>query len=384
MNFGVGRGLTHDADNPKVKAIGGFPFRTRTPSGLRGRWENASAGAAAYPCRAALISLSSKGHPVNSKRRLVLLLGCSALAPVAMAQGRYPAGPIRFIVPFAPGGGSDFIARQIAARLNAAHAYDVAVENRPGAGGNLGAEQALKEPADGHTLLVISGSYAGNAVLNKPEFDPVQAIQPIVQFTREPLVLIVGAASAVRTLGELVDKARKAPASLSYGSPGAGSLLHLATENLSMLAGVTLNHIPYRGTRPALTDVANGRVDLMLGGTTSVLPLVKAGDVRPLAVGTPRRLAALPGVPTFAEAGVAGFRTDLWHGLVAARGVPAAAVARLNADINAVLRSRDVAARLAADGVTPTGGTPEQFGKLIRADMERWERLVQQGAIKLK
>ena len=321
---------------------------------------------------------------MNPKRRLLLLTGCAALAPAARTQELYPAGPIRFIVPFAPGGGSDFIARQVAARLNAAHAYEVAVENRPGAGGNLGAAQALKEPADGYTLLVISGSYAGTAVLNKPEFDPVAAIQPIVQFTREPLVLIVGAASDVRTLGELIDKARKAPASLSYGSPGAGSLLHLATENFSMLAGVKLNHIPYRGTSPALTDVANGQVDLMLGGTTSVLPLAKAGSVRPLAVGTPRRLAALPGVPTFAEAGVAGFRTDLWHGLVAARGVPAAAVARLNADINAVLRSPDIAARLAADGVMPTGGTPEQFGKVIRADMEHWERLVRQGTIRLK
>ena len=319
----------------------------------------------------------------NPTRRLVLLAGSLAATPLAAwSQARYPSRPVRFVVPFAPGGGSDFTARQVALRLAESHGYEIQVENRPGTGGSVGADYALREPPDGYTLLVISGSYAGNAVLNKPAFDPVTAIRPIVQFTREPLVLAVAPDSPCRSLDELVRKARQSPTAVRYGSPGTGSFVHLSTEYLALLAGVKFNHIPYRGTGAALADLAEGRIDFMLAGTTSVVPSVKAAKVRPLAVGAARRLAPLPDVPTFAEAGLSGFDLHLWHGLVAVKAVGGDVTAKLNADVNAVLRDRVVTARLLADGVTPVGGTPEQFEQVIRDDMERWRRIVRQRNIR--
>ena len=320
---------------------------------------------------------------LNPKRRLLLRAGSIVLAPLAVhAQDRYPSRPVRFIVPFAPGGGSDFTARQVAFKLTELRRYDVRVENKPGAGGSFGAEQALREPPDGYTLLVISGSYAANAVLNKPVFDPVAAIHPIVQFTREPLALAVPPRSPYRTLDELVRKARGSPTAVRYGSPGTGSFLHLSTEYLALLSDVKFNHIPYRGTSAALADLTDGTLDFMLGGVTSVAPLAKAGKVRLLAIGGARRLAQMSDVPTFVEAGLAGFNLHLWHGLVAPKGVSGDVVAQLNADVNAVLRDPGFVSRLAADGVMLVGGAPEQFGQVIRDDMERWRRIVQQKKIK--
>lgn len=313
-----------------------------------------------------------------------LLAASGLLCLPALAQpAPYPAKPVRFIVPFAAGGGSDTVARLVAQKLNEKHGYTIVVENKPGAGGNLGAEAALREPADGYTLLVISGSYAGNAVVSKPSFDSVAAIQPIVQFTREPSVLIVDQESPFRTLKDLTDKARSAPGTVAYGTSGVGGLAHLSTEYFASVAGIRINHVPYKGTSAALVDLASGQIQLMFGGTTSVAPLVKGGRVRPLAVAASARLASMPQVPTFAELGLAGFRADLWHGLVAPRGTPPQVIAKLNADVNAVLRSPEMAARLAADDVQPGGGTPEQFAEVIRSDMERWRTIVKEADIRL-
>ncbi|WP_077000480.1 tripartite tricarboxylate transporter substrate binding protein [Variovorax sp. KK3] len=316
-------------------------------------------------------------------RRSVLVAGAALCLP-SFAQGSpYPTKPVKFVVPFAPGGGSDTMARLVAQKLNEQHGYTIVVDNKPGAGGNLGAEAALREPADGYTLLVISGSYAGNAVLSKPAFDPISAIQPIVQFTREPSVLAVDHESPFRSLKDLVAKARKEPGAVAYGTSGVGGLAHLSTEYFASVAGVQLTHVPYKGTSAALVDLAAGQIQLMFGGTTSVAPLAKGGKVRVLAVAAPGRLASMPGVPTFAEEGLSAFRADLWHGLVAARATPPEIVAKLNADVNAVLRSADMAKRLASDDVQPGGGTPQQFADLIRGDMERWRMIVQQANIRL-
>ena len=320
---------------------------------------------------------------MKTSRRL-MLAACAALCLPAFAQpARYPSKPVRFIVPFAPGGGSDTMARLIAQKLTEQHGYTVVVENKPGAGGNLGAEAALREPADGYTLLVISGSYAGNAILSKPTFDPVAAIVPIVQFTREPSVLVVDQESPFKNLKDVLDKAKKEPGTVSYGTSGVGSLAHLTSEYFASLAGVKLNHIPYKGTSAALVDLAGGQIQLMFGGTTSVAPLAKGGKVRPVAVAASARLQSMPNVPTFAEQGLPTFRGDLWHGLVAAKGTPADVVAKLNADVNAVLRSPEMGARLASDDVQAAGGTPQQFGEVIRGDMERWKAIVQQANIRI-
>jgi len=316
-------------------------------------------------------------------RHLVLACAAALCLPAAAQPARYPVKPIKFVVPFAPGGGSDTFARVIAQKLNEQHGYTVVVDNKPGAGGNLGAEAALREPADGYTLLVISGSYAGNAVLNKPAFDPVTAIEPVVQFTREPIVLVVGPNTPFKSLSELLAEAKRKPDSIAYGTSGAGGLAHLATEYFASVAGVKLTHIPYKGTGASLVDLAGGQIQMILGGTTSIAPLAKGGKVRPLAVAAPTRLSSMPNVPTFAEQGVANFRADLWHGLAAPKGVPAEVIAKLNADINAVLRSPEMVARFASDDVSAAGGTPQQFAEVIRLDMERWKKIVQQANIKL-
>jgi tripartite-type tricarboxylate transporter receptor subunit TctC len=318
-------------------------------------------------------------------RRLALAACAAALcagAPV-LAQSKYPAKPVKFVVPFAPGGGSDTFSRVIAQKLNEQHGYTVVIDNKPGAGGNLGAEAALREPADGYTFLVISGSYAGNAVVNKPAFDPIGAIEPVVQFTREAMVLAVGPNTPYQTLQDFIAEAKKSPDKISYGSSGTAGLAHLSTEYFNSLAGIKITHIPYKGTGAALVDLAGGQIQMMLGGTSSFAPLAKAGKVRPLAVGTPARLASMPNVPTFAEQGLPQYRADLWHGLVAARGTPPEIIAKVNADINAVLRSPEMQARFAQDDVTPAGGTSQQFGEVIRSDMERWRTVIKQANIKI-
>lgn len=318
-----------------------------------------------------------------AKRRLLLAALCAAIAPAAWSADTYPAKPVRFVVPFVAGGESDIVARLIASKLQA-RGYTIVVDNRPGAGGNLGAEQALREPPDGYTLLVISGAYAGNAVVMKPTFDPLGAIQPIVQFSRQPSVLVVSTASGFKTLKELIDKARQAPDSITYGSAGVGSLGNLSGEYFASTAGVKLTHIPYKGTSGGMTDLAGGQIDMMTAGITGARALAKGGKIRMLAVSSAKRLPELPDVPTFAEAGLPNFSIGLWHGLVASKDVPKPIVAKLNADVNEVLRDPEIVARFSADAVTPGGGTPDQFRDVIRSDLERWKRIVKEANIKVQ
>ena len=301
----------------------------------------------------------------------------------AIAQAKYPIKPIKFIVPFAPGGGTDAMARMVAQKLTEKHGYMVIVDNRAGAGGNLGAEAALREPADGYTFLVISSSYAVNAVLNKPSFDPLTAIEPVVQFSRDPVVLAVGMNTPYKTVAELVAAAKATPDKVAFGSSGNGGLAHLATEYFNALAGIKITHVPYKGTGAAIMDLASGQIQMLMAGNTSFRSLAKAGKVRLLAVGAPQRLVSLPNVPTFAEAGMPQYRADIWHGLVAAKGTPPDLIAKLNADINAVLRSPEVQARLAQDDVTAVGGAPQPFGETIRSDLERWRTVVKQSNLKI-
>ena len=189
----------------------------------------------------------------------------------------------------------------------------------------------MKEPADGYTFLVISGAYAANAVVTKPAFDPVAAIQPIIQFSSQPSVLVAN--SKYASVGELLDKARKSPGSINYGSAGIGSLGNLSNENFALVAGVSLNHIPYKGTSNAVTDLAGGQIDMMFAGVTGARALAKGGKIKMLAVTTPKRIPVLPEVPTLIESGVA-YESSLWHGLVASKDVPATIVERMNSDLN--------------------------------------------------
>ena len=322
-----------------------------------------------------------------SRRRLgVAACAAALLAPASVsvfAQAKYPAKPVKFVVPFAPGGGTDAMARMVAQKLNERHGYTVVIDNKPGAGGNLGSEAALREPADGYTFLVISSSYAVNAVLNKPSFDPLTAIVPVVQFSQEPVALAVGMTTPYKTVAELIAAAKANPEKISFGSSGSGGLAHLAAEYFNALAGIKITHVPYKGTGAALMDLAGGQIQMLMAGTNSFTSLAKAGKLRILAVGMPQRLATLPNVPTFAESGMPQFRADIWHGLVAAKGTPPEIIAKVNADVNSVLKSSDVQARLAQEDIIGAGGAPQPFGDMIRADLERWRTVVKQANIKI-
>jgi tripartite-type tricarboxylate transporter receptor subunit TctC len=311
-----------------------------------------------------------------------LLVLAAATAGTSVAQ-TYPSKPVRIIAPFAPGGGTDFIARLIAQKLTERIGQQVIVENKPGAGGNLGAEFAVKSPPDGYTLLLIAGSYTVNPSLYKLSFDPVNDISPIVQLSQGPFVVAVHPSVPAKTLKELIDYARREPDKLSYASAGSGSITHLASELFMQMASIRVVHVPYKGTGPALNDTIAGNTQLIFGSVATSLQFIKSGRLRGLAVTTPQRIAAAPDLPTVAEAGVPGYEVVLWHGLVGPKGLPSAVIERINQAANDALKSKDVADLLATDGVAPAGGAPETFRALIKADIERWRKVVRQANIKI-
>jgi len=302
----------------------------------------------------------------------------------SFAQGQqYPTRPVRIIAPFAPGGGTDFIARLIAQKLTERLGQQVLVENKPGAGGNLGAEFAVKSAPDGYTLLLVAGSYTVNPSLYKLSFDPVNDITPVIQLSQGPFVVAVHPAVPAHNLKELIELARRQPDKLSYASAGSGSITHLASELFLDMARIKIVHIPYKGTGPALNDTIAGSTQLIFGSVSTTLQFIKSGRLRGLAVTTPRRIAALPDLPTVAEAGVPGYEVVLWHGLVAPKGVPPPIVDRLNREANEVLKAKEMEDLLATDGVAPAGGTSDKFRAVIKADIERWRGVVKQANIKL-
>ena len=313
---------------------------------------------------------------------VIFALGIFA-AGIASAQ-QYPTKPVHVIVPFAPGGGSDFIGRFIAQKLSERLGQQFIVDNRPGAGGNLGAEMAVKSAADGYTLLLISGSYTVNPSLYKLPYDSGNDISPIIQLSQGPYVVAVHPSVPVKTLKELIDLAKKQPDKLSYASAGQGSITHLASELFLDMAKIKIVHIPYKGTGPALNDAIAGNVQLIFGSVSTSLQHIKSGRLRGLAVTTSKRISAAPELPTVAEAGVPGYEVILWHGLVGPKGIPKSIVDRLNSEAGQILKAKAMEDLLAADGVTPAGGTPEQFQALIKTDIERWRKVVERAGIKVE
>ena len=317
-----------------------------------------------------------------------MILRSAVFALLALAAGlaqsqQYPTKVVRIIAPFAPGGGTDFIARLVAQKLTERLGQQVIVENKPGAGGNLGAEFAVKSAPDGYTLLLVAGSYTVNPSLYKLSFDPVNDITPIIQLSQGPFVVAVHPSVPANSLKELIELARRQPDKLSYASAGSGSITHLASELFLDMAKIKIVHIPYKGTGPALNDTIAGSTQLIFGSVSTTLQFIKSGRLRGLAVTTPRRISALPDLPTVAEAGVPGYEVVLWHGLVAPKGVPRPIVDRLNREANEVLKAKDMGDLLATDGVAPAGGTPDKFRAVIKADIERWRGVVKQANIKV-
>lgn len=313
--------------------------------------------------------------------KLAIAFGALA-AGFAHAQA-YPNKPIKIVAPFAPGGGTDFIARLIAQKLTEKLGVQVVVENKPGAGGNLGAEQAVRLPADGYTLLLVAGSYTVNPSLYKLTFDPVSDITPIIQLSEGPFIVAVHPSVPVKTLKELIDLVKKQPDKLSYASAGSGSITHLASAMFVDMAKLQIVHIPYKGTGPALNDAIAGNVQVLFGSPSTTIPHIKSGRLRALAVTTTKRIGAAPDVPTMAESGLPGYEVVLWHGLVGPKGLPRAIVERINTEANQILKVKEMDALLATDGVAPAGGTPEQFAATIKSDIERWGKIVKQAGVKV-
>ena len=310
-----------------------------------------------------------------------LASGAFLVSGASQAQP-YPAKPVKIVVPFAPGGGSDFIGRFIAQRLTDALGKQVIVENRPGAGGVLGVEQGIKSPADGYTLVLIASSYTVNPSIYKLHFDPVADITPIIQISAGPLVAVVNPKLPVNNVKELIALAKQKPGQVNFASSGQGSVIHLATELFDTMAGIKMNHIPYKGTGPALTDTLAGQTDVFFSSTATALPHIQAGKLRAIAVTTAKRIPALPNVPTVAESGVPGYDVVLWHGLIGPKGLPRPVVDRLNAEVTKSLKLKETAESLKNDGVAPAGGTPEQFGAQIEKEIKVWRKVAADAGVK--
>lgn len=310
-------------------------------------------------------------------------LALAAGSRAAWPQRSYPSRPITFVVPFAAGGGGDIVARLLAKGLGDRLNHSVVVENRVGAGGNIGAAYVLKAPPDGHTLLNMSSTYPIQAAVSKVPFDPIEDMQPIMMVSRDPALVMVHPASPLRDARDLARAAAAAPGTLTYGSAGVGSLGHLGMEELAYLMGVKLSHVPYKGTSQAFNDLLGRNIDLVLAGATVATPYIKSGRMRYLGIAGRQRLASLPEVPTFFEQGT-DYQVVDWKAVAGPRGIPADVVAFLNRELNEVLRARAVVDKFADEGTTALGGTPEQMLQTVKADVERWRNLVRKAGVKIE
>ncbi len=316
--------------------------------------------------------------------RRIVAIAALALCAGAFAQD-YPGKPIRIIVPFPPAGGTDTLSRALAQSITNQTKWTLVVENRPGAGGNIGLDAAAKSPPDGYTLAMgQTANLAVNpALYSAMPFDPLKDFAPIALVSSQPLIVVVSAASPYRTLRDLVEAANKAPGKVNMASAGNGTIGHIAGELFQRRAGIKMTHVPYKGAGPAVTDLIGGSVDCLFGNSQSVSGLIAGGRLRPLAVTAPKRLASFASVPTVAESGYAGFEAATWSGLVAPVGTSQAIIDRLNVATNNALRQKELLDKLAGDGSTALGGTPAQFAALIKAEHAKWGAAVRDAGIKL-
>jgi tripartite-type tricarboxylate transporter receptor subunit TctC len=295
----------------------------------------------------------------------------------ALAQN-YPTKPIRLVVPFPPGGTTDILAREAGARLSISLGQPVVIDNRPGAGGNIGADLVAKSAPDGYTLLMGTvGTHAINPSLySKMPYDHVKDFTPVILVAGVPNVLEVTPSLPVNSVADLIKLAKDKPGQLNFASSGSGTSIHLSGELFKAMAGVDMTHVPYKGSAPALTDLIGGQVQLMFDNLPSSLAQIRAGKLRAVAVTSAQRAPALPNVPTIAESGLPGFEASSWFGILAPAGTPPAIVARINADVNQWLATADAKDKLLAQGAVAAGGTPGDFAAHIRAETEKWAKVV--------
>ena len=319
----------------------------------------------------------------TTRRQLLLSTAALGLVSAVHAQASWPARPIRLVVPFTPGGSSDILARAIGQKLTESLGQPVVIDNVPGAGGALGSDKVAKAAADGYTLLMGHiGTLAVNpAIYPKLPYDPLKDFTPVAWVANVPNVLVVHPSVPAKTLKELVAYAKSRPGKLNYASGGNGSAAHLATEYLKMQTQTFMVHVPYRGTSPAVGDLVAGQTDLLFSGAPAVIPFIKSGQLRALAVSSKKRLDALPEVPTVAESGYKDFEADQWYGVVAPTGTPVEIVRKLNTHINQALGSAELKTRLQSEGAIAVPTTPEAYGALIKREITRWLPVVKAGNI---
>jgi tripartite-type tricarboxylate transporter receptor subunit TctC len=316
-------------------------------------------------------------------KRVILSL-VLAIAPLAAwAQEPWPTKPLRFILPFPPGGGTDILGRLVAERLSAALGQPVVIENRGGAGGNVGTEAAARSAPDGYTIVLVAPSLAISPTLySKLNYDAVKDFAPVSLVATVPNVAITQPSLNVGTLQEFAALARTQPGGLNFGSGGSGTSNHLAGELFNIVAGVKLVHVPYKGVNLAMQDVLGGNIHFVVIGIPAAAPHIKAGKLRALAVLAPSRSSALPDVPTAAEAGMPAFEVTTWYGVLAPAGTPRAIVARLNQELVRIMHSAELKAPLAASGTDPLTSTPEEFAAYIKQEIAKWGEVVRKANLK--
>jgi tripartite-type tricarboxylate transporter receptor subunit TctC len=315
--------------------------------------------------------------------RIALALLLALSFNLVQGQEAWPTRPIRFILPFPPGGGTDILGRLIAERLSANLGQPVVTENRGGAGGNVGAEAAARSASDGYTIVLVAPSLAISPTLySKLNYDPVKDFAPISLVATVPNVMITQASLPVQSLQDFIAFARSKPGALNFGSGGAGTSNHLAGELFNIVTGVKLVHVPYKGVNLAMQDVLAGNVHLVFIGIPAAAPHIKAGRLRALAAVAPQRSSALPEVPTVAEAGLRDFEVTTWYGVLAPAGTPRPVVARLNSELVKIMHSPELKERLAATGTEPLTSTPEEFAAYIKREIAKWGEVIRKAGVK--
>jgi tripartite-type tricarboxylate transporter receptor subunit TctC len=315
-----------------------------------------------------------------SKIALLAAALCGPLA--ASAQSDWPTKPLRMIVPFPPGGVTDIVARAVGAKLGAELGQPVVIDNKAGASGAIGAELGAKAAPDGYTLIMgnISTLAINPVTFAKLAYDPITSFDPVSMVAVQPLLIAVNPEVPAKTLAELVQLAKSRPGQLSYGT--AGSSIHLAVEQFSTQAGIRMNHVPYKGSAPAVSDLVGGQIQVLFDPFSSLYPQVSAGKVRALAISTEKRSTVAPTIPTVAEQGYAGFDVSSWQGIVVPAGTPRPIVQRLNRELAKVLASADIREKFAQFSAVPSATTPEQFGQTIREEIARWQKVAQTAGVK--
>jgi len=311
------------------------------------------------------------------KLAIAFAFAAAALASTGAPAQSYPQKTVRVVVPYAPGGNTDFTARVIAAKLTDVFGQQIVVENRPGGGTNIGSELVAKAPADGYTLLMGGASNAINmSFYPKMPYDTLRDFAPVILCVKGANVLSVHPSLPAKNLQELIALAKTRPGQLNYASSGLGSSNMMAGELLKLMAGVNIVHVPYKGNSPALTDTIGGQVEMIFSGVPALLPHIKSGRLRAIAIGSLKRFPALPDVPTIDASGLKGYEATTWFGLMAPAKTPKDIVARLNSEFGRILVSTEVHDRFMNEGIEPIGGTPEQFGAFIRDEIDKYAKVV--------